>query len=343
MHEPDPSPLFTWIHALPKVELHVHLEGSVRPEVLMELADRNHVVLPATSLAGIREWYATASDFRRFITLYLTISRCLRTAADLEFAARDFVQQQILQNVLYCEVTYTPFTQWRQNQLSFTAQWEVLQRVRHEAAANGLGMNYVFDIVRNEPLERGAWETVDWATSVHGAGLVALGLGGMEATYPPEPFAAVFDLAAQRGLPAVPHAGETAGAASVWGALRSLNAVRIGHGIRCLEDPILVEELRRRQIPLEVCPSSNVRLGVVAEWSVHPLKRLIDLGLNVTLNSDDPPLFDTTLTDEYHRAATTFQLTPTDLQDLVHRAAAAALLPEGERHSLYARIQANSP
>ena len=315
-----------WLKKLPKVELHLHLEGSVRPEILRELARRWHVPLPAETLDGIKSWYADASDFSRFIPLYLTISRCLRTKEDLQFITQDLVQQLIAQNVLYCEVTYTPNTQWRQNGISFTDQWEVLRRVRDEARASGLGLNYVFDIVRNEPGQTGAWPTLEWTTGVFGSGAVALGLGGMEAGYPPELLATVFDEAAQRGIPAVPHAGETAGAESIWRALRALHAVRIGHGVRCLEDPLLVAELRERQIPLEVCPSSNVRLGVVRSWAEHPLKKLMDAGLCVTLNSDDPPLFDTTLTEEYHRAVQVFGLTEIDLKKLIRNAANAAFL-----------------
>src|SRR5574341_488530 len=159
-------------------------------------------------------------------------------------------------------------------------------------------------------------------------------LGGPEIGHPPEKFAEAFRLAEEAGLSAVPHAGETEGPQSIRGALRALKAVRIGHGVRCLEDPALVADLRERQIPLEVCPTSNVCLKVAPDFASHPLPRLLAEGLYVTLNSDDPPLFNTTLTDEYRKATDAFRLAAADLEKLVMNAAHATLLPEDEKKAL---------
>ena len=169
-------------------------------------------------------------------------------------------------------------------------------------------------------------------------GVSALGLGGPEVDNPPEKFTEAFARARAAGLPSVPHAGETVGPASIWGALRSLDAVRIGHGVRCLEDPALVAELRARQIPLEVCPTSNVCLGVAPSFAEHPLPRLLAEGLYVTLNSDDPPMFNTTLTDEYLQAAEAFDLGPAEIEGLVLNALRASLLPADRKAALEAEF-----
>jgi adenosine deaminase len=170
--------------------------------------------------------------------------------------------------------------------------------------------------------------------------VVALGLGGPEVGNPPEKFQAAFDRACAAGLPSVPHAGETVGPESIWGALRVLDAVRIGHGVRCLEDAALVEELRARQMPLEVCPTSNVCLGVAPSLGEHPLPRLLAAGLYVTLNSDDPPMFNTTLTDEYLAVAHALGWGAGDLEQLVLNALRAALLPAAARAELEAQFVA---
>jgi adenosine deaminase len=168
--------------------------------------------------------------------------------------------------------------------------------------------------------------------------VVALGLGGAEVGHPPEKFAAAFARARAAGVPLVLHAGETVGPASIWGALEQ-GSVRVGHGVRCLEDPALVSELRERRIPLEVCPTSNVCLGVVPSFAEHPLPRLLDAGLYVTLNSDDPPMFNTTLTDEYLAAAATFALDRPAIEALVLNAARATLLPPAAAAALEARVR----
>jgi adenosine deaminase len=165
-------------------------------------------------------------------------------------------------------------------------------------------------------------------------GVVALGLGGDEAGHPPERFVEAFALAEEAGLPSVVHAGETGGPKSIWGALEALKAVRIGHGVRCLEDPTLVTELRERQIPLEVCPTSNLCLGIVPDLRSHPLPQLVAEGLYVTVGSDDPALFNTTLTDEYLKIAAAFQYDERDLVGFVERAVGASLLDDEDQAAM---------
>jgi adenosine deaminase len=224
--------------------------------------------------------------------------------------------------------------------MAFRDQLAAINRARAWAAAElGVTTGLVIDIAREQPAETGL-QVADWAIDAMADGVVALGLGGIEAGNPPEKFQAAFARARAAGLPSVPHAGETAGPASIWGALRALDAVRIGHGVRCLEDPALVAELRERQIPLEVCPTSNVCLGVAPSLDAHPLPRLLSEGLYVTINSDDPPMFNTTLTGEYTALARAFQLTADDLERLALNAVRAALLPAAERAAMEATFVA---
>ncbi|HEY7183168.1 MAG TPA: adenosine deaminase [Blastocatellia bacterium] len=329
---------------MPKAELHVHLEGSIRPETLLLLAERNSVTLPMTTAAktaeGLKRWYGF-TDFRHFVEIYLTISSCICSPEDIEFIAREFLRGQAAQQVLHTEATFTPFTHYSLNRrIPFEDQIAALGRARDWAARElEISVGWVLDIVRNvRPIEHGL-TVADWAIGGMKRGVVALGLGGIEAGNPPELFKEAFDRARAAGLPAVPHAGETAGAESIWGALRALKAQRIGHGVRCLEDPELVAELRDRQIPLEVCPTSNVCLSVAPSLDEHPLPRLLDEGLYVTINSDDPPMFNTTLTDEYLRAAQILGCGAETIEQLAINAVRASLLPETPRMEMERRFR----
>ena len=330
-----------FVRAMPKVELHVHLEGSIQPATLLHLAERHGVRLPADTVDEVREWYRF-TDFDHFIEVYLTISGCVRTAEDIELIAREFLKGQAEQNIVYSEVTYTAFTHYLQKGLSFEEQLEALNRARRWAEEElDVTMRYIIDIPRNIDSKHGPL-IAEWAVSGMNDGVVALGLGGPEAGNPPEKFLDAFQIAAEAGLPAVPHAGETAGAASVRSAVEQLKAVRIGHGVRSLEDPELVEMLRERRIPLEVCPTSNVCLGVAPSFVEHPLPRLIDAGLVVTLNSDDPPMFNTTLTREYETAARCFGLEPARLMQFTVDAARVSLADPPTRDALLNRLGATA-
>jgi len=315
---------------MPKAELHVHLEGAVRPETLLELAQRNNVPLPASTVDELRAWY-TFSDFAHFVEVYWQLSECFRTPGDIEFVTREFLRGQAAQNILYSEVTYTAYTHYAQKGITFPDQLAALNRARAWGEEIlGVRVGLIVDIPREISADEGK-VCAEWAIGGMGSGVVALGLGGDEVQHPPEKFAEAFAMAEQAGLPSVPHAGETAGPASIWGALNTLKAVRIGHGVRCLEDPVLVEELRSRQIPLEVCPTSNLCLGVAPDLESHPLPQLVAEGLYVTIGSDDPAIFNTTLTDEYLKIAAAFGYDACDVVHLVMNAVRASLLDDKDK------------
>jgi adenosine deaminase len=316
----------TFIEKMPKVELHVHLEGSIRPDTLLALIQRNHVPLPVESEAALEHWY-TFTDFAHFIDIYRFFAKCLRTPDDIEWITRQFLRNQAEQNILYSEATYTAYSQYRETGMSFDTQLAAINRARSWAEAElGVRMGIIVDISRDVTPAEGEL-TARWAVEGMHNGVVALGLGGDERGYPPERFTSAFAIARQAGLPAVIHAGETGGPASIRGALDALHAVRIGHGVHCLEDAALVQRLRAEQIPLEVCPTSNVCLKLYPELRQHPLPRLLEEGLYITLNSDDPPMFNTSLTREYQLAAVSFGLDQAQIEKLVMNALEASLMP----------------
>jgi aminodeoxyfutalosine deaminase len=291
-----------YIVAVPKAELHVHLEGSIQPATLLTLAQRNGVPLPVQTVADLQDWF-TFRDFNHFIEIYFEISSCLKTSDDYELIAYEFGVNMARQNMRYAEVTFSPSTHQFSLGIPFDVFFSGLTKGRLRAQKEfGVEIRWVFDIVRDIPDEmlnrRRAEYTLAVAQEGMNDGVVALGLGGGEIGNPPEHYAQWFEKAREAGLHSAPHAGETVGPESVWGAVRVLGAERIGHGVRSIEDSDLVAYLAERHIPLEICPTSNVRLGVYADYAVHSLPDLYYARVPVTINSDDPPLFNTTLNDE---------------------------------------------
>lgn len=327
---------------MPKVELHVHLEGSIRPETVLKLAQRHGIELPATDLEGLREWY-TFRDFPHFVQVYVAVSKCVRTAEDVELIAREFLEGQAAQNVLHSEVTYTASTIERYNGIPWEDQLAALRRaIAYGEQELGTSMRLILDIVRDENTPERAMQVAEWAVGARDV-VCALGLAGIERAVPAAQYQAAFDYAHANGLPVVPHAGETVGADSVREVLEVCDPVRIGHGVRAIEDRSVVDVLRDKRIPLEVCPTSNVRLGVYPSLEAHSLPRLLDEGLVVTINSDDPPMFGTTITDELYRVAETFDLDEDILWTLTLNAANAALLPEEQKRALIQRLRDDWP
>lgn len=329
-------PSSAFYRQIPKVELHVHLEGSIRPETVLELAKRHGEPLPATTVEGLREWYRFR-DFPHFVEVYVAVSKCIKTADDLELIGREFLKGQAEQNILHSEVTFTASTIKRFVHIPWEEQHRALLRaMRYGEEELGVTMGLILDIVRGCPADW-ALEVARWSTTSEG--VFALGLAGEECRGTAQ-YADAYALARDAGFPIVPHAGETMGPDSIWEVLEYTDPVRIGHGVRCIEDPVLVRELADRQIPLEVCPSSNVALGVYPSLEDHPLPRLLDEGLYATVNSDDPPMFGTTLSEEFERCADTFDFDQDVVWSLCLNAARASLLPEPKKAELIARMRA---
>ena len=319
--------LESYLRAAPKAELHAHLEGSIRPEVLLRLARRNGVPLPYDTPEGLRAWF-TFRDFAHFIEIYVAITRCLRSEDDYAEIAFEHGADMARQHISYAEVTFSPSTHWLLG-VPHDVYFAGLTRGRERARAElGVEIAWVFDIVRNGSDPERVARAADYVTSTaieDGAyGVVALGLGGMEQGFPPEPFAPYFERARAAGLHSDPHSGETAGPQSIWGAIRMLGAERIGHGVRSIEDRELVAYLADHGLPLEVNPTSNIRLGVYSGYDEHPLPRLYKAGVPLSVNSDDGPLFNTTLTDEVLLLANRFDLELAQIDEV---------LLNGVRHS----------
>jgi adenosine deaminase len=332
--------LSDYIRDMPKAELHVHLEGATRPETLLKLAQRHKIDLPADDVAGVREWY-TFRDFPHFVEVYIKISECIQTPDDIELIAREFLQGQAAQNIRYTEITYTALTHFVQKGIPFDEQLDALNTARAWAQATlGVDMQYIIDIPRNLADHDQSMRSAEWAVSGMGRGVIALGLGGYEVGNPPERFTDAFAYAREHGLASIPHAGEHDGPPSVWGALRELGAARIGHGVQSLKDPALVDHLVTTQIPLEVCPTSNICLGEVDAMANHPIQQLLDAGCYVTLNSDDPPMFNTTLTNEYVQAAAAFGWDAAIIDRIVLAGVQAAMLPDDAKAALYQTFEA---
>lgn len=333
--------LHAFLTAMPKVELHVHLEGAMPPETLLKLARKHDLDLPVTTVEEMRRWF-TFRDFPHFVEIYVTISDAVRTLDDLELLARDFLTGQAAQNIRHTEFTYTPYTHTKLKGWSIADQHAAINRARRWAQAElGVSARMIFDIAREVSPAEGrltAQAVIDlFQTEDHG--LAGLGLGGYEIGNPADKFADSFALARAAGVPLILHAGETDGPDSIRRAIEQ-GAQRIGHGVRAIEDPALLAELRDRGIALEVCPTSNVKLGVYRSLTEHPLPHLIDAGVTVTLNSDDPPLFNTTLTDEYLRTADTFGFDADVYVRLTRAAAQVAILPADQKPRLLRALDA---
>ena len=322
------------IRAMPKVELHIHLEGSVTPRTFLQLCERHGLQPPAETEDDLEALFRFGT-FDRFIPLYLAIQNSIRTPEDFALVVYELGADRKAQNILYSEVTVTPYTHvWQDKGTTPDDIIEGLEEGRRRVKEDfDVELRWIMDIPRALPEPAATW-TADWAIAWRDRGVVALGLGGSERRGPAERFGPVFERARAAGLHSAPHAGETGGPESVWGALHALGAERIGHGVRAIEDPLLMTYLREHHITLEVNPTSNIVLGIYPTLERHPFPYLLHAGIPLTVNSDDPSLFGTTLTQELIRVATTFNLTWEDIRSLMTNAVEAAFLGEEEKRIL---------
>ena len=289
----------------PKIELHVHLEGAVRPETLLEIARRNGYELPVDSVEGVRALYEYR-DFAHFIEVYMLTSGALEREDDFRRIVVEYAEEAHRHGAVYLEAIFS-LGLWRglDSDVVFSGVCDGADEARERY---GIEVRLTPDIARVYSLDE-ALHVVRYASKYRDRGVVGVGLGGPEAEHPPEPYAPAFELARSEGLASVPHAGEHAGPSSIRGALVALDARRIRHGIRAIDDPELVEELADRRIVLDVCPISNLRTGAVPSLSSHPLPQLVAAGVVCSLSTDDPAMFGTDLSTEY-AAATQLGLEP---------------------------------
>ena len=310
-----------FIQALPKAELHLHLEGAIEPATLLELRQRHGEAVSLTEIEPLY-WF---SDFAEFLNSFKEVTGHLRTPDDYELIVYRLMEKLRAQNVLHAEVTVSVgVCLWRQQ--DFAAIFEGLERGRLRGEKDfGVSVLWIFDAIRQFGAEK-AEPVLDWAIRFRDRNVVAFGIGGDEVKGPPEMFGEVFARAADHGLHLTAHAGESAGPGSIWGAL-NLKAERIGHGLTAERDPELVEELAQRQIPIEICVTSNLRTGCCVDVGTHPVRRYFDEGLMLTLNSDDPAMFGSSLVEEYALVQRQFGFSEDQLRELVRNSFEAAFLP----------------
>ena len=323
--------MHSFIRALPKVELHVHLVGSAGVDTVLELARRHPEAGVPADRAELERFYAFR-DFDHFLKVYWAVQSMVKDRHDIHTLVVGLARELARQNVRYAEVTVTPYNHVTDG-MSGDELLAGLESGRAVAASAGVELAWCFDVPGEKGLKAGR-ETLAFALTERPDGLVSFGLGGPEAGVGRAQFAPFFDAAREAGLHCVPHAGETTGPETIWSALRDLRAERIGHGTSCTEDPALLEHLAAKGIPLEVCPTSNVRTQQVPSIDAHPVRRMLDAGVVVTLNTDDPPFFGATLEGEYLAVASALGLSHADVARLAENAVLASFLPNPRKTSL---------
>ncbi len=311
----------SFLVTLPKAELHLHLEGSIDPGTLVELRRRHG---KTSTLAEIEQLYRY-DDFNGFLMAFKAVTEDLQTPDDYELITYRLMEKLKLENVLHAEVYVSVgICLWRKQ--DFDAIFEGLDRGRRKGERDfGVSLLWIFDAVRQ--FGPGAAREVFGAAVRHRErDVVAIGIGGDEQKGPPELFREAFAYAADHGLHLTAHAGENASSESIWGAL-NLRAERIGHGLTAAQDPELIEELATRQVPLEICLTSNLRTGACSSLNSHPVRQYFDQGVMITLNTDDPAMFRTSLAREYQLAQQLFGFTDEHLRELARNSFEASFLP----------------
>nr|WP_274912963.1 adenosine deaminase [Streptomyces sp. WZ-12] len=332
------SDLDAFIAGLPKAELHVHHVGSASPRIVSELAARHPDSVVPSDPEALADYF-TFRDFAHFIEVYLSVVDLIRDAEDVRLLTYEVARDMARQQIRYAELTLTPFSSTRRG-IPDAAYVEAIEDARKAAEAElGVVLRWCFDIPGEAGLEA-AEETARIACDLQPEGLVSFGLGGPEIGVPRPQFKPYFDRARAVGLRSVPHAGETTGPDTIWDALTALGAERIGHGTSATQDPKLLAHLAEHRIPLEVCPTSNIATRAVATLEEHPLKEMVDAGVLVTINSDDPPMFGTDLNTEYAIAARLLGLDTAGLTALAKNAVTASFMDDAAKSRLSTEIDA---
>ncbi|MEV7615245.1 adenosine deaminase [Streptomyces sp. NPDC089799] len=328
--------LLPFIEGLPKAELHVHHVGSASPRIVAELAARHPDSKVPTDPEALADYF-TFTDFAHFIDVYLSVVDLVRTPEDVRLLTYEVARDMARQNIRYAELTITPYSSTRRG-IEERAFMAAIEDARKAAEAElGVILRWCFDIPGEAGLEAAA-ETARLAVDLRPEGLVSFGLGGPEIGVPRPQFKPYFDRARAAGLHSVPHAGETTGPETIWDAINELGAERIGHGTSATRDPALLKYLAEHRIALEVCPTSNIATRAVTDLDRHPVKEMVEAGVPVTINSDDPPMFGTDLNNEYAVAARLLELDERGLAALAKNAVEASFLDPAGKAALIAEI-----
>ncbi|PHQ49003.1 adenosine deaminase [Streptomyces cinnamoneus] len=328
--------LDSFIAGLPKAELHVHHVGSASPRIVAELAARHPDSPVPTDPEALADFF-TFRDFAHFVEVYLSVVDLIRDAEDVRLLTYEVARDMARQNIRYAELTVTPYSSTRRG-IPDVAFVEAIEDARKAAESElGVVLRWCFDIPGEAGLEA-AEETTRIACDLAPQGLVSFGLGGPEIGVPRPQFKPYFDRAIAAGLHSVPHAGETTGPQTIWDALTELRAERIGHGTSATQDPRLLAHLAEHRIPLEVCPTSNLATRAVTDLDHHPVREMVQAGVLVTINSDDPPMFGTDLNTEYGVAARLLDLDARGLAELAKNAVEASFMDAAGKAALRAEI-----
>ena len=325
------------IRAMPKVELHVHLEGTFEPELMFSIGRRNRVALPYASVEDVRRAYRF-TDLQSFLDIYYAAARVLLTERDFYDLTWAYLERARAEHVRHVEPFFDPQTHTDRGVPFATVVGGISRALADGERTLGISSRLIMCFVRHLPADA-AMRTLEMALPFRDR-IAAVGLDSAERGHPPVGFAAVFDRARREGFRAVAHAGEEGPAEYIRQALDDLGVSRVDHGVRCLEDPQLVDRLVAERVPLTVCPLSNVVLRVVPRLEDHPVKRMLDRGLRVTLNSDDPAYFGGYVTDNYLAVARTFALTRAEIVTLGENAIESSFLDEAGRRALREELDA---
>ncbi|MBD2539544.1 adenosine deaminase [Coleofasciculus sp. FACHB-SPT36] len=327
------------LHQLPKVELHLHLEGAIPLTALWQLIEKYNAVSSVGSFSQMEQKFQY-KDFQHFIDTWVWKNNFLREYEDFTLIASKVAEDLASQNVIYVEAFYSPGDFIRHG----LEPQKLTEAIRKglDVHADKITVNLVADLIRDFGPEQG----MTWVKQIHevkNLGVLGIGIGGSEQTFPPEPYEAVYEQARNLGFKTSAHAGEAAGSQSIWGAIRSLKVDRIGHGVRAIDDPELVSFLKSEQIPIEMCPISNLRTGVVADISLHPIKKLYEEGLLITVNTDDPKMFNSSLAYEYKILVEKLGFSLDDIVNLIKNAIKSSWCDDTEKMELLGKIETAPP
>jgi adenosine deaminase len=326
--------------ALPKAELHLHIEGTLEPELIFALAERNRVTLPYPSVEALRRAYEF-TDLQSFLDLYYAAMNVLRTERDFAELAAAYFARAREQGVVHAEIFFDPQAHTARGVAFETVIDGLWSAVRESERRFGISSKLIMCFLRDRTAES-AMATLEQALP-YGERIVAVGLDSAEVGHPPSKFARVFERALAEGWKTVAHAGEEGPPAYVWEALDLLKVSRVDHGVRSLEDPALVARLRDERIPLTVCPLSNVKLRVFDDLRRHTLGEMLDEELVATVNSDDPAYFGGYVGDNFAAVAEALELAPSALVTLARNSFEASFVDSVTRERYLALLDASQP